>query len=129
MFSYLYSFFQSQETPAEILPSIRHQKITDNPVLVNLKPQRILLTCEDGTYGYDDSYSGVIVTKWTCIDDEFDPYYYSLHLDRDAWDNIVGILNDNETKFEIISDLPDGVENGNFPADLAKNWFGLDINY
>lgn len=119
----------------DILPSEKYQPITDDIRFTNLIPQKILKvivnesTCETKPLGYFDAYSGVIVTRWGFNDDIHPDYdYYSFHTDIEQWKEIITLMEDNGYDYKIISELPDGKKPSNYLEDLARTFFGLDIN-
>lgn len=78
-------------------------------------------------YYQDGLYRGVIKTSWNC-DDKYTDYYY-LHLPLEQWTKIFNILDENEYKFTVLSDLPDGTESKNFLEELSRMFFGLEFQY
>lgn len=116
-----------------ILPSDDFKSITDDVRFANLVPQKLLRTNMNKTgdielFGYDDAYSGVIVTKWG-FPLKGTEDYYDIHIDIEQWKYMIQIMENNEYDYKIISHLPKDKTSSNFLEDLARSFFGLDINY
>ena len=77
------------------------------------------------------SHYGVLKVDWL-PDMEYTPdkyKYYELTQDIVEWTKILEILDDMEVHYVMLDGVPPGNQGRNFKADLAQEYFGLDINY
>lgn len=87
------------------------------------------------------SEARILAVKWIDIpgltDDEANDWdYYELEQDKWNWDSIEKILKDMDVKRKYVEKMPEDYdpilydgEHPNFPADLARACFGLDVTY
>jgi len=80
-----------------------------------------------------DGHYGVLKVQWTPLINgdsvQLDPCFYELTQGKKEWSDILTILDDMETSYEILKTVPLGCKKRNFKADLAQHYFALDINY